>query len=308
MSGRGAGHRGRARREVPVGRGRIGEVRLEHDDPTAALECLDPGRRAGRRPGGRGERWRCRRPRAIARGGPSPPAGPGPVRRPRRRGVAGGRRRGPGDRHGPAPSMTAVAPAAASSRRTLAMRRIVRPTAVRTAASDASDPGAPVTAASAAASADSAHVGGERDCAVGDGRAVQVEPRGPGRCGVPRRDRLGQSRHPLDGLAAARDRAWRIDVQHRAPDDRIGTARAAKHEPVARCDRDRLGQPQDRRGRPVGQVDGVAPAAPDRGVDRGRAQMDARPRPVGQGTRQPDEQARTGRDARVRRQHDPAMQ
>ena len=173
VSGRRAGHRGRARREIPIGRGRVGEVRLEDDDPTAPLEFPDAGRRTGRRPGGLGEGRRRRdRQRALEAVHRSQQ---GRIRRGRERrpGVAGGRRRGPGDRPGPARRARPWHP----RRRPLDGRSppvgSSVATAVRTAASDASDPGASVTAASAAASAASA-----TSTAQGHGVRRRRAPRG----------------------------------------------------------------------------------------------------------------------------------
>ncbi len=115
--------------------------------------------------------------------------------------------------------------------------------------------------------------------------------------------RVRQAQHPLDGLPAARHASWRFDVQDRAADDRIGAARPAEHEPVARAGRDRFRQPQDRDRRSIRQVDGVSAASADRCIDGGRAQMEAGLQPVGQLRSKPDEQARTGHDGRVVGQH-----
>ncbi len=48
-------HRQRARSEVAVGRHRVGQVGLEHDDPRRPLELADAGRGASGCPRGVGE-------------------------------------------------------------------------------------------------------------------------------------------------------------------------------------------------------------------------------------------------------------
>ena len=96
-----AGHRQGRGGEVAVRGRRVGEVGLEDDDPAAAFQLADPGRRAGGGSGGFGQARRGRDRERALRGGPSPRPAPDPARRraapsraggPTRRRVRGGRR------------------------------------------------------------------------------------------------------------------------------------------------------------------------------------------------------------------------
>ena len=122
--------------------------------------------------------------------------------------------------------------------------------------------------------------------------AVEVEPRRPRRpSSSPGVDGGREPSDSLGRLAPARDPARRRRRRGRARP----TIRAAP--PVRRStsrsparDRDRGRQPEDRRGRAVGQVEGIAPAPTDGGVDGRRAEMEPRAGPVRQRRRQADEE------------------
>ena len=129
-----------------------------------------------------------------------------------------------------------------------------------------------------------ADVRGDRDGA-GHGleRTVEVEPGRRDRGPIARSDGRREPRHALDRLSAARDPAGRRDVEHAGPDDPFRAGRPPEDEPIARRDRDRAGQAEDRDGDPVGQVERVPTAPADARLDRRRPGCRRDPRPIGQG-------------------------
>ena len=126
--------------------------------------------------------------------------------------------------------------------------------------------------------------------------------------GVSGQDRLGKAPDPFRGLAPARDPARRRDVEDHGPDDPIRAGGPAQHQPVARRDRERSREPDDRRRRPVGKLERVAAAATDARVRRRGPEMDAQPRAVRQRRAEPDEDAVARDDRRVIGQDQAPMQ
>ena len=225
----------------PIGRCRVGEIRLEDDDPAAALEFADTGRRTGRRSRSRGEgrrrRDRQRSLEAVHRGQQ------GRVRR-------GGR--SAGESQAVAGTDQATGPdqriedGRGTRGRVLSGQFRRAPDRPRDGGSGRCERRLGALRARHAVQRGGlrrlGHIDREPHRAAGDDRAVKVESRGPNGRRVAGRDRFGEARHPLDRLAATRDAPGRIDVQHCPADDRIRAARPAKHEVVARGDGDRARQ------------------------------------------------------------------
>ena len=256
------------RGDVAVGRRRIGEVRLEDDDPAARARArgrrrAGSRRRGPHRPAAAGGTASARSRRSIAAASSGSRAG------------AAGRRARSADRRAVAVEAAvrtsrstraapAVAARAALDRRAAAERRAPRPRARR------SGP----CAGSAAASTSASSRASSRVRSVATSRfddAVQVEPGGRDGGGVSRSDCRGERADPRRGLAATRDPARGTGSSTSAPTIRAVPDGPAEHEPVARRDRDRGRQAQDRRSCAIRQVEGVAAAPPDARVDAPRS-------------------------------------
>ena len=128
---------------------------------------------------------------------------------------------------------------------------------------------------------------------------MQVQARGRDRKRVTRSNGRGEPPDPLGRLAAAGNAARRCAVEDHPANDPVGAGGPSKHEPVARGDGDRSGQPEDGRERPVGQIECVPAAPPDARFGRGRPGVDARAGAIRQWRREPDEHSIAGRDRRV---------
>ena len=278
VSGAAPARASRGRLDRPVRRRGVGEAGLEHDDPAAAFELADAGRRAARGAGRVGEIGRRCDLRARARGGPSRPRGPRPgpcsagsppggrsvgavtdqapvghqagdhePRRPRRRST------GPRSRPG-------AAPARPSSGRRRAL-------------------GSPATAASAARLGGLDDVRCQVDGSVPAGEdPVEVQPSGADRPLVARRNGRGQAPDPLgrSGVAGTRRApAWHRGPARRRSDRGRPQRRRTNRSPVATATG--TGQPQDRGRGAVRQVERVPAASPDGRVHRGRARGGASP-------------------------------
>ena len=111
---------------------------------------------------------------------------------------------------------------------------------------------------------------------------VQVETSVRDRRAVTGRHGRGQTTDTLRGLTPPRDPARRRDIDHQRPDDPVGARRSAQDQPIARRDRERRSEPDDRGGCPVGKIEGVATTPADACVDGRGPEVGARPRAVGQ--------------------------
>ena len=295
------------RRDLAIGRGRIGEIRFEDDDPAGPLEGADGvGRAAGCSRGVR--QWWWRRDRKSAFQASHGGVDRGVRRRRERTGPRPADRRPvtdqPAVRHEPVdeggPGRRGGGPV---DRRAPPERR----------RSDHPSPGQVqlrVDRGQHVVLGRSLDVLGDPERSGPDGRErpVEVEPGSLDRRGVAGLDGGAEPGDPLRGLTTAGDAASRHRIEHDRPDDPFRTRRSAQHQAVARRDRDRRRETNDGATRPVRQLEGVAPA-PSHGRICGRGpEVDPGPRTIGQGRGEPDEDPVARHDGRVVGQDQAAME